>query len=364
MLTIYYADMIKPFISLFFVALCLAACAVKVPHPANEIQLTYISPLDENAGFAATPDGEVVACSHRGLKLREVLTGNEKKISTVKPDFLSWSTDGRQLAAATIEGDESSRLAVYSQEGLLQADLEVPAVITGLKWTAQGELLATGYLLKVYSFGSNLKQSLYRFAGEQISEMVLSDTTLKPSTSKTLAPVMGYVLPVHFSRLGDEMIYVRLHDPPEFPPYLVLVFKNLQAGDDKDLQRLSVQKIQIMEGDDEDAVAVLSREGRSIVRLWPKLENWRYEDRVYRFVDGRLTQDDVELANWGQGSHAQLLNDGTYLLGVNNRLYLGAGLQSSKAVSYNEKSWLLRRWRHEGLISNEEYYQSLKGLNP
>lgn len=364
MLTIYHANMIKPFISLFFVVLCLSACAVKIPHSANEIPLTFVSPLDENAGFAATPGGEVLAFSHRGLKLLEVSSGTEKKISTVRPDFLAWSADGRRLAVATIEDDVSSRVALYSQEGVLQAEMEVPAVMTGLKWTAQGDLLATGYLLKVYSFGSNLKHTLYRFAGPQVSEIILSDTTLKPSTSKALAPVMGYALPVHFSRFGDELVYVRLHDPPEFPPYMALVFKNWRVGDDKELQRLSVQKLQIMEGDDEDAISILSREGRSIVRLWPKLESWRYEDRAYRFVDGSLTQGDVELANWGQGSHAQLLNDGTYLLGVNNSLYLGAGLQPSNVVSYNEKKWLLRRWRHEGLISNEEYHQSLKGLNP
>ena len=355
--------MIKLFLSLFLAAVSLAGCAANIPQSVNETPLTYISALNNGAAFAATPDGGAIAYSHRGLKLLDAASRQVKVLTTTPPDSLAWSADGRQLASATFLDETTSRVSVYSQEGALVDDYEIPAVLNGLKWTVQGDLLATGYLLKVYSFGSNLKQSLFKLADGQIAEIQLTDTTLKPVTSKMLSPVMSEILPVHFSSYGDELVFVRLHDPPEFPPYVALIYRNWQVGGERVLQKFTLQVLQIRAGHDEDELEVLSRDGLSLIRLWPVREKGGYDENPYRFVNGSLTQEGVELANWGQGAQFQLLSDGRYLLSVDNKLYLGTGLQPAKADNYNEKKLSLRRWRHEGLISNDDYYKMLKELN-
>jgi hypothetical protein len=58
-----------------------------------------------------------------------------------------------------------------------------------------------------------------------------------------------------------------------------------------------------------------------------------------------------------------MLADGKFLLFVNSSLYLGDGLKSHSAPTYNETEWNLRRWRYEELMTPAEYQKLLEEID-
>ena len=343
-----------------------AACATGTPpgsipdHP-----LRPLADIDDSGLFSANQNGTKVTFTNDSLYLLDPDSGDKKKLSSAKPIALAWSPDGLSLAAAFERADFETELLVYSTGGMVMNEAVIPVALSQLYWSSRGDLLAVGFVLKVYSFGGNLRQLLYRIDDDTLVETLLTDSTLRPPLAEQVKPLLHNLLPVSFSPQGDELVFLRLHDPPEFSPYFQLLYQNWQFEKPRELLKTPLQAMSLNWEPSGNIVNVLSEEGLQTLNLWPSegkavvpltAEN-------YRFIDGRLYRGLELLADWGKKSQIQRLADGKFLLSVNRALYLGGGLKSHSAPTYNEAGWNLRRWRYEELITPSEYQKLLEEID-
>ena len=354
--------LLSPLILLTFVA----ACATGTPPKSiSEYPLLPLATIDESDLFSANQNGTKVALVNDGLYLLDPKSGDKKKLSAAKPIALAWSPDGLSLAAAFERTDYETELLQYSADGTVLNEAVIPVALSQLHWSSRGDLLAVGFVLKVFSFGGNLRQLLYRIDDETLVETLLTDSTLRPSLAKQVKPLLHSLLPVSFSPRGDELVFLRLHDPPEFRAYFQLLYQNWQVDKPRALHKTPLQAMSFAWAPSGDTVNVLSKEGSQTLNLWPSEGKAVVPSttKTYRFIDGRLYHGLELLADWGERSQIQMLADGKFLLFVNSSLYLGDGLKSHSAPTYNETEWNLRRWRYEELVTPAEYQKLLEEVD-
>ena len=343
-----------------------AACATGTPpgsipdHP-----LRPLADIDDSGLFSANQYGTKVAFTNDGLYLLDPDSGDKKKLSSANPIALAWSPDGLSLAAAFERADFEIELLVYSADGVVMNEAVIPVALGQLYWSSRGDLLAVGFVLKVYSFGGNLRQLLYRIEDDVLVETLLTDSTLRPSLAKQVKPLLHSLLPVSFSPQGDELVFLRLQDPPEFSAYFQLLYQNWQADKPRELHKTPLQAMSFNWEPSSNTVNVLSEEGLQTLNLWPSEGKTVVPSaaRTYRFIDGRLYHGLELLFEWSEKSQIQILEDGKFLLSVNRYLYLGGGLKSHSAPTYNESRWNLRRWRYEELVTPSEYQKLLEEID-
>jgi len=348
--------------------LLLCGCVVTPPPQSiTNDPLVEVVAIDEGGLFAADSSGlKVAVAKEGGLTLLSLKPKSEQKLSPDQPIALSWSPDGSVLAAAFSTGGYETRLKLYSAQGEPLRETSLSVALSKMIWSARGDLLATGFVLKVFSFGGNLQQLLYLVDGDDVVTTVLSDTTLTLATMRKLSPVMQGVLPVAFSPSGDELVYVHVHDPPQFSPFLQLLHRNWQSGGKRSLQRMPLQQLSVDWDKSGQSVKVRSSDGVQKVDLWTAtgVSTDLPAAGRYRFTNGQLYDGKEMLADWGFGAQLQILSDGRFLVSVKKTLYLGGGLQNELSEKYSEKIWNLRRWRFEGLITPEEYLNLSREENP
>lgn len=341
----------------------LAACATGTPPISISDQpMRPLADLDDSGLFSANQNGTKVAFTNDGLYLLDQASGDKKKLSSAKPIALTWSPDELSLAAAFERADYETELLLYSSDGTVLNEFVIPVALSQLHWSSRGDLLAVGFVLKVYSFGGNLRQLLYRIDDDTLVEKILTDSTLRPSLAKQVEPLLHSLLPVAFSHQGDELIFLQLHDPPEFPPYFRLLYQNWQVVEPRVLYKAPLHAMTFNWEPSDNTVNVQSKGGLQTVNLWP------FEGEAvvpatadpYKFINGRLSHGSDLLADWGEKSQIQILADGKFLLSVNSSLYLGDGLKSRSNPTYNEAEWNLRRWRYEELMTPAEYQKLLE----
>ena len=345
----------------------LCGCVVgSPPQSINNNPLVEIAVIDDVGLFAADRDGQKVAVAKNGLLLLDLDSSSKHKLSPDQPIALSWNPDGSVLAAAFSIADYETRLKLYSAQGELLHETVLPAALSQMVWSVRGDLLVTGFALKAFSFGASLQQFLYRVNGADVVTTVLSDTTLRLTTMQRFLPVMPGILPMAFSPSGDELVYVQLHEPPQFQPYMQLLYQNWQVGEGRSLQKMPLQTLQLTWGKSEQSVMVNSANGVHKLDLWPTAEGSLNQSVAgrYSFTNGHLYDGEELVADWGESAQLQILSAGRFLLSVKNVLYLGDGLQVEENESHREKSWILRRWRFEGLITPDEYLDLLREENP
>ena len=358
-----YPEPMKSLLSLLLVALVLLHGCSTAPPPRSlsDNPLVRISAIDDGALFSAPHDGSRVAIAADGLSLYESDSQLIRELSGEEPLALAWSRDGSTLAAAFHVADYETRVSLYSAKGDVLRQLVLPVALTRMTWSTRGDLLATGLALKNYTFGGNLRQALYRIDMEDTWETLLTDSTLRPSLVKQLAPVIGTLQPVAFSPDGDELAYLHLHDPPEFAPYLELKYRNWQSDEERTLQRLPQQAWRLAWGSSDDSIELLAANDSHVFELYPPVERAeRPALQEYTFHDGRLHDGRQLLADWGETARWQPLDHGRFLLAVEKTLYLGDGLRPVSQKVYSDKLWNLRRWRFEGLINQGEYQKLLR----
>ena len=337
-------------------ALFVSGCAnLSGPPPVKALSLNRVAGIGKAGLFAVDPAGTLVALARSGLVLHDVASESAHRVSTEDPVALAWHPQGSVLAAVYPHGEEGIRVLQLSRQGDLLQESLLPVQYRAVCWTVRGELLVAGSALKVYSFGANLQQWLYRFGPDGVVEARLSDTTLKPLTARTLAPVLGQFLPVLFSPYGDELVFVSLHDPPEFAPYAEVVHYNWPASAQRSLLELPLQSIGMEPGRQADSVELVLEAGRTSLDVWPAVDRPRDPDDSLHFIGGRWYQGRELLADWGSGARLQRLGDGRFFAAVDRVLYQGDGLPVQAGRGYDEKTWTLRRWRASGLISPSEY---------
>jgi len=353
-------------VAIVFLAHLCGCVVASPPQSINTDPLVEVVAIDEVALFAADRDGHKVAVAKGGLTLVSLDSKSEQKLSPDQPISLSWSPDGLVLAAAFSTGDYETRLKLYSAQGKPLHETLLPVALSQMIWSARGDLLATGFVLKTFSFGGNLLQLLYKVDGDDVETTVLSDTTLTLATMQKILPIMQGVLPVAFSPSGDALIYAHVHDPPQFSPFLQLLHRNWQSGGKRPLQRMPLQQLSVDWYKSGQSVKILSSGGVQKVDLWAAtgVSADLPAGGRYRFANGQLYDDEELLADWGDGAFLQILSGGRFLLSVNKSLYLGGGVQDESNENYSEKMWNLRRWRFEGLITPDEYLNLSREENP
>jgi hypothetical protein len=342
------------------------ACAtVTSPKSISDLPLLHLADIDESGLFSANQNGTKVALVNDGLCLLDPRSGEKKKLSSAKPNALAWSPDGASLAAAFERTDFETELLLYSADGLVLNEIVLPVALSQLHWSRRGDLLAVGFVLKVYSFGGNLRQLLYRIDDKSLVETLLTDSTLRPSLAKQVKPLLHSLLPVSFSPHGDELVLLHLHDPPEFSPYFQLLYQNWQVDKPRELHKTPLRVMSFDWAPSGNRVDVLSEEGVQTFNLWPSEGKAVLPSATnpYRFINGRLYHGLELLADWGEKAQVQTLADGKFLLSVNGSLYQGDGLKSRSTPTYNETEWNLRRWRYEELMTPAEYQKLLKEID-
>lgn len=280
------------------VALALLSQACAVPDSrdgAREISSPAAVALDHSALQAAAPDG------------RQVVQ--------------AWRRDGERLAAGFVDGQGQGLLVVSDRSGKRLAAHPMPGRILAVAWSARDDLLIAGYRLQEFSFGANLFQWLVRIDGEQRVQIELGDTTLKPATAKRLKASLPELLSVVFSPAGDELAFLRLYDPPQFPAYLRLLYRNWQVPTDRKLLDLPVQPTGIEWLLPGDVLACRSRDNDvQRIELWPVADAARRGD--------------------------------------------SAGSAELPPAEEHNRMWTLRKWRFAGLITPDEFRKTVKGMQP
>jgi hypothetical protein len=343
-----------------------AACATGTPpgsipdHP-----LRPLAGIDDSGLFSANQNGTKVAFANDGLYLLDPDSGDKKNLSSANPIALAWSPDGLSLAVAFERADFETELLVYSAGGMVLNEAVIPVALSQLYWSSRGDLLAVGFVLKVYSFGGNLRQLLYRIDDDTLVETLLTDSTLRPALAQQVKPLLHKLLPVSFTPQGDELVFLRLHDPPEFSPYFQLLYQNWQVDKPRALHKTPLQAMSFNWEPSGNIVNLLSAEWLQPLNLWPSEEKAVVPStaETYRIIDGRLYHGLELLFDWGEKAQIQLLADGKFMLSVNRSLYLGDGLKSHSAPTYNETGWNLRRWRYEELVTPSEYQKLLEEID-
>lgn len=169
-----------------------------------------------------------------------------------------------------------------------------------------GEWLIFVTTLETFSFGGNLRSRLLRWDGLQPPrEFPLNDTTLDRATLLDKERLAGTLQP-HLSPYGDEILLLRLHDPPAFDPYLEIVLYHLDSQ-----QVHSVAKVPGLY-----AVAEYRAHGDLVA--------WSDGRAPLKIVDP-WSQEEFLSYNW------------------------------PKITAKSEKILLLRKWRAMGLITAPEY---------
>ena len=337
---------------LFFplsIVLLLSACAT-LPTPDSPVDpsLRPVTAIDPEGVFAGSSDHSLIAFGRDGLQLLDVASGETRRLDADAPLALGWRHDGAQLAAAFAAEDGKGRLVIFALDGQVLTRSELPGTAVALAWSRRDDLLVAGYTLRSYSFGGSLNQWLVRINGAEREQSTIGDVTLKPSTTKAVRDRMSDLLKVAFSPAGDELVVLQLHDPPQFPAYLQVTHRNWQAAGERKLPQLPVQPVALHWGVAEDEVVY-----RSVAGSWRVLSLWPPAGSPAP-VAGQAADLPEE---WSAETRLQRFDSGDYLLAVDGRLYAGSNLPVRPLSADADKSWMLRKWRFEGLISPEEYLE-------
>lgn len=228
---------------------------------------------------------------------------------------MTWrKTDGERLAKGVADNNGGWRLDVFSRDGRKLEEHPLPGPVLAVAWSSRQDLLVIGYRLQEFSFGANLSQWLVRLHDGRREQLDLWDTTLKPGTARNLKNSLSALLPAAFSPAGDEVIFTRLHDPPQFPAYLELRYRNWQVPAERKLLQLSVQPVSL---------------------------GWEPTGEVVTCRSGSHPAQRVEL--WPDAAGA---------------------VPAAAPAPAAELLWTLRKWRFEGLITPAEFLEVVLEKQP
>ncbi len=366
----------RSILCLFFIA---AAGCARLPVTGvlpDTARVTDLASVEAGSPFALDARGETVAFANGGLMVKDVTSGEERKVSADLPTVLAWSPDGKELAAAFSQGDETV-LRRYDRQGNALAQARVSGRVNGLAWRPSSEILAFAVKQRVYSFGANLAEVLYRWDGKgEPSTTALQETTLLPAIAKRWQGAIQHVLTFAVSPLDDEIVYARFYAPPAFDPYLKIILRHLESGREREVATASLLA----------AGAIFSRDGEEVVcgdgeRETRLLDPWG--DRTvatfpspgrtlalspagrYLLLDGRLYREGREIAAFpAQSVGAFASGGGRLALRYGDRLYLVTTLPEEPAAPRDPAAAArlrqLHKWLSEGLVSPKDYRKAVE----
>lgn len=352
---------------------CLAPLPVATPLPPGLTMTPVAAQLLPQSPVAVSRDGSQLALVRRdGLLLRPLDDKIEQKLSTELPIALAFNPSGTELAAAFVASDGGLLRRFATSSGEVLAEISFAGRCEALL-SREGEWLVFVTSLESFHFGSNLRSRLLRWDGVQVPvESLLNDSTLDRSTLAAEGKLLATLRP-QLSPHGDEILFLRLHDPPAFDPYLAVVLRHLETGSDRLIVKLPQLTGAATYLDGGELVAY--GDGINLVRI---VDPWREKEsqRLARpgqqlaappsgemlWVDKSLLRRDGQvLMNFApQTQPVSFLSGGRLLLRDKERLWLLSGLPAAAAeppMHDTEQLHLLRKWRAEGLIDVREYIE-------
>lgn len=339
---------------------------------ANRLTSTFVTRLDAEPLFAAATGGQKVAFSHEGVRVMPLPSGESRPISTERPLALAWSPDGGKLAVAFGSGSKS-RIAVFDAAGVTVAETPATGLVGAIFWTGPDALLAVTMELEPHKFGTSCREVLLRWPLAGAPERtLLHETTLKPYTVRKLASgLLVRAISPDISPLGDELVYGRIQDPPEFDAYLKVMVRNLSSGAEREVVKTAIGDGSARFSADGEELMVYNGSGQiRRIAAWSESEKpvAPFSGRVlavspdgrHLLADGRLLDDGREAALFPPRTTGEFLDDGRLLVVADGALFLVSGIGAAVAVPVTppeklERLRTIRAWRASGLISAEEY---------
>jgi hypothetical protein len=328
--------------------------------------------------FALTPAGDRVAYVAGGLRIAPVPGAHASRIDESIPALLAWSTDGATLAAAFPEG-EKTRLSLFAADGTPLISATVYGTASALCWRSTDELLAGVVTTQTYRFGTSIKEVLYRWDGKAPPEgSVLHEATVRPYTMRTYGSLILTAFHLAVSPLGDEIVYSRIQDPPEFAPYLKYMLRHLVTGQERELLNSSLNSGQFAITADGDHLLYADGKGYVYRRnIWSEGidENHAAAGKHLAaatageslFIDDTFYLAGTAVARFPDATGGALSARGDRLLvRTGNRLWLVSGLPAGAAPNLSpphlQQLITLRRLRSEGAITHSDYLQTLRQM--
>lgn len=362
--------------AILLLSLSCAGCMVSPPlvpafPPAGITIKPVVSQVLPLSPVAVSPDGSSLALVRReGLFLTPLSGGEQKKFSSELPVALAFNPAGTELAAAFIAEDLSRLQRFDTSSGEILGEMFFPGRCEALL-SREGEWLVFVSIIETFKFGGNLRNLLWRWDGVNApEESLLNDTTLDRSTLADSNALFSTLHP-QLSPYGDEILFLRLHDPPAFDPYIDIVIRHLETGSVRLVAKLpqmtgaavyldvgelvvygdGIKLVKIVDPWSEKEIGQLVRPGLHLAT--PPAGDLLWVDESLLHRDGQL------LLGVSKGTEpVTFLADGRLLLREKGRLWLLAGLPavpSAQPVQDAGQLQLLRKWRAEGLINVQEY---------
>lgn len=337
-----------------------------------------IASVEEGSPFALSPDGNVVALVSSGLKMFHIGFKEQIDLSSSSPEKIAWSPFGDYLAAI-YHKDGKSTIITYDQHGIPVAEAKVDDFLTDLGWLSEDQIYAGGLNVKNYKFGSNFSSSFYRWSpGRDLPVAIdLRNTTIQPSTFSKWKPVLERGPMMSLAGQTAQFLYLHPVAPPLANPYYKLIIRDIETGNELETANFNLNS----DGGSfsADGETILFGDGNGSVKLF---DPWSEEtlqsvatpgnnlvispDSTTWFADGALFRNSSMVTPLAPGV-ARFAPDGSLLLiSSSGSLYMVTGLKKAEgslyAPSLVEKIQKLRSMRVQGLITPEEYKESIKRI--
>jgi hypothetical protein len=342
------------------------------------VTINKVSDLPQGAVFAVDPAGKRVAVATPGLGIIDLPTAVVTTVNFDPTEALAWSLDGERLAAAFC-GVSDCRVRIYDPQGVLKGETPLPGKVGALVWRSATELLISVAELKLYTFGVDYAQKLYRWDGvtAPVGEL-LHNTTIYGAAGRKRAPFAYRLFTLTLSPYGDSILYPLLYEPPEFPPYLRVTERNLASGVDRVIAKAGIDAPVAVYAASADTV--WSGDGTARLTrydIWSEreLDSLSTPGRLLAaspggrnlLADGTLYRDAKPLLSFLPDVAGAFAADGARLfIRSGDRMFLVEGLPVDRlpVMTEGDRDHLLqlRKWRSEGLISTDEFTSSLERM--
>jgi len=317
-----------------------------------------------------SPDGQQLVVDQRGLKVFDLPRGTLHDTGIKRFDRIAWGAAG--LAVASSE-NARYQIRLLDHRGDIQQIAAGEGVVVDLGWGQDQTLLILVMRHVYFRFGTNQRSFLLTWRpGSDISEKLLADVTLKPSTLRQLSSSFPFGPRLQISPLGDELVYSRLHDPPAFGASYRVVVRHLATGKER---LLGVEKLA-------GGISVLLSDGESLLffdgssrlvrlGLWSDKQAVVQDQAVHfvdavgdwLYVDGRLYSGPQQVWQLPQAYPAVFSPDGSHLaVSAHKNLYVISTSARVAPPGRSPELLKLRRLRALGLISNDDYQLYRKEL--
>lgn len=292
--------------------------------PEN-VTIARMARCDIDSPLAWHPAGEQIAFSDKGVVLYSLTTGERKILSADKPTSLSWSADGKHLAAAFFNGDRSL-VEIHSLAGEVSSPLQVNGFARHLDWLSDGTVLVATAEVTEAAHGITLQTGFTRWDGNKkpVSEVVRS-VTLTPQNRPDIKEVLRNTFHTYLAPAKDKMVYTKLIAPPLGRSWIEFILKDLATGQESEIAKgfttsgggLLLQNGEVLlYGDGEFSSRAIEIEtDEQIFSLFtPGLSLSASADERYWFIDGTLLKNKQLFMSFTDDSKAIFSPTGDALL--------------------------------------------------